>query len=480
MSVQFGIWNFDGKPTEQDYLERVESAIPPYGPDGRSCFTASDIGIQYAAFHTTKESRLEVQPHIAQSGVVITWDGRLDNRTELRSDLRHSEGESVTDIEIVAAAYDQWGTECFARLIGDWALAIWSPTNREVILAKDFLGSRHLYYSFSNDQILWSTVLDPLVSCTGRTFALCEEYIAGWLSFWPAADLSPYQGVHAVPPASFVLLAPGNCTIQKYWNFDPARIVRYGTDGEYEEHYREVFSQAISRRLRADTPILAELSGGMDSSSIVSMTDSILARGPAGFPRIDTVSYYNDFEPNWNERPYFTKVEEKRGRAGCQIDVGSQELFQFDSGHPRFALTPGSCESSQETAKQLAELMTSQGNRVLLSGIGGDEVTGGVPTAIPEIEDLLARAHFREVARQLKVWALEKRKPWFHLLFEAIEQFLPRFLVAVPVHRRPAVWLGPSFVRRNRAAFEGYERRSTVFGPLPSFQENLGTLEGLR
>jgi asparagine synthase (glutamine-hydrolysing) len=480
MSVQFGRWNFEGKPMERDYLEKVESAIRPYGPDGRRSFTASDICIQYAAFHTTKESHLEEQPHIARSGAVITWDGRLDNRTELLSDLRHGEREGMTDIEIVAAAYDRWGTDCFARLIGDWALAIWSPRDREVILAKDFLGSRHLYYSCGEGRVLWSTILDPLVSCTGQTFELCEEYIAGWLFFWPAAHLSPYQGIHAVPPSSFVLLTPRKCTVKKYWKFDPARTVCYSTDGEYEEHFRTSFALALSRRLRAGAPVLAELSGGMDSSSIVSMADSVIAQRPAEFPRLDTVSYYNDSEPNWNERPYFTKVEERRGRAGGHIDFGSRDLFEFSSDHARFALTPGTCGRSPETGNQLAELMSAQGNRVVLSGIGGDEVTGGVPTPFPELEDLLARAHFRQLARQLKLWALDKRKPWFHLLFETAEQFLPRFLVTPPVHRQPAVWFDPSFVRRNRAAFAGYERGTNLFGPRPSFQENLGTLDGLR
>src|SRR5579862_5129212 len=144
MSIQFGQWNFDGKPIERDYLDKVDSAIAPYAPDGHRSFTASDISVQYAAFHTTKESHLEVQPHIARSGAVMSWDGRLDNRTELLSDVGHREGEALTDVAIVSAAYDRWGTGCFARLTGDWALAIWSPRHRELILAKDFVGSRHL------------------------------------------------------------------------------------------------------------------------------------------------------------------------------------------------------------------------------------------------------------------------------------------------------------------------------------------------
>jgi asparagine synthase (glutamine-hydrolysing) len=124
--------------------------------------------------------------------------------------------------------------------------------------------------------------------------------------------------------------------------------------------------------------------------------------------------------------------------------------------------------------------MTSQRNRVVLSGIGGDEVTGGVPTPTPELEDLLARGHFRTLARELKVWALNKRKPWFQLLFDATRGFFPPALVGVPKHRRPAPWLNPAFVKRNHAALQGYEGRLKLFGPLPTFQENLSTLDALR
>ncbi len=116
----------------------------------------------------------------------------------------------------------------------------------------------------------------------------------------------------------------------------------------------------------------------------------------------------------------------------------------------------------------------------MLSGIGGDEVTGGVPTPTPELMDLLARARFRVLARQLKVWALNKRKPWFHLFFEAARGFFPPALIGVPKQTQPAAWLHPSFVKRHEAALTGYPSRVKLFGPLPNFQENVSTLDVLR
>lgn len=124
--------------------------------------------------------------------------------------------------------------------------------------------------------------------------------------------------------------------------------------------------------------------------------------------------------------------------------------------------------------------MASQGNRVVLSGIGGDEIMGGVPTPAPELENLLARAHFGALAHQLKVWAMEKKKPWFHLFWEAARGFFPLALVGVPKYMRPAPWLRSSFVNRHSAALTGYPCRTKLFGALPSFQDNVGALDALR
>jgi asparagine synthase (glutamine-hydrolysing) len=481
VSVQFGRWNFDGKPVDRDYLEKVEPLLAPYGPDDAGSYSNGNISLLYRAFHTTRESRRETQPHVTASGAILMWDGRLDNRAELIRRMRDFVTLESTDASVVAAAYDSWGIDCLSTLLGDWALSVWNPHTRSLILAKDPIGARHLYYSFDHNQVTWSTILDPLVLFAGKTFALSEEYISGWFSFFPAAHLTPYVGVQSVPPSSAVRIRAGKHTASNYWEFDPGKRIRYRTDAEYEEHFRVVFSEAVRHSLRSDMPILAELSGGMDSSSIVCMADTIIARGAAETPRLDTLSYYNDSEPNWNERPYFTKVEEKRGRTGCHIDVGKQEYFKFELDSDHFAATPG-CGKSRptEASHQFEACLSSQGSRVVLSGIGGDEVMGGVPTPTPELQDLLARGHFRTLAHQLNLWALNKRRPWFYLLFEAARGFIPPALAGIPKHRRPPAWLNPAFVKRNSAALQGYETRLKLFGPLPTFQGNISTLDVLR
>src|SRR5579864_667522 len=276
MSVQAGIWNFDGAPVEREVLTKISNQTAEYGPDGEEMLIDGYIGILYRPFHTTAESRVEHQPHTFADGKVMTWDGRLDNRACLLSQLGSSLPSNSSDLDIVASAFECWGADCFARITGDWALSLWNPRSRELILARDYIGVRHLYYRYGPSDILWSNLLLPLVSSAGQ-LRLCQEYIAGYLAADPEAYLTPFCEIKSVPPAHFVSITPKRISIQAYWSFNRHLRTRYKCDAEYEEQYRFLFRQAVSRRLRADTAILADLSGGFDSSSIVCMADDIVA-----------------------------------------------------------------------------------------------------------------------------------------------------------------------------------------------------------
>lgn len=481
MSVQYGRCNFDGRPVAAEDLDCARPLLSLYGPDKEGRFLKNNAAILYRAFHTTRESRREVQPYSLPSGPVITWDGILDNREELCQQLDREILPDLTDLEIVGAAYERWATGSFARLIGDWAMSIWDPREKSLVLATDLVGTRHLYYVVGPERVIWSSVLDPLVLFAGRAIVLEQEYIAGWLALFPSTHLTPYREIEAVPAACFVRLTAVSQKTVKYWEFDPHKRISYPTDLEYEEHFRELFEQSVRRRLRSDKPVLAELSGGMDSSSIVCTADTIMARGGVEASRLDTLSYYDDSEPGWNELPYFTKVEERRGRVGCHIDIGRKESAEFEIDGDVFAATPSSGGGNPSPAqRKAAAYMAAQGSGVLLSGAGGDEVTGGVPTPTPELMDLMATAQIGTLASRLKVWAIDKRKPWFQLFFEAVWAFLPPRSAGLPAHLSPPNWLDTTFAKRYRRALTGYQVGCSLLGALPSFSTNLCTLDLLR
>lgn len=488
MSVQFGRWNFEGQPPEPDYIEKVSAALAPYASESSESYCEGGVWVRYSAFDTSKKPRRESQSLSTARGAVIMWDGRLDNRADLIQELRGSVTTVSTDASIVAAACDKWGAGSFAKLIGNWALSIWNPSDRSLILAKDPIGTNHLYYSTDRGNVTWSTILAPLVQLAGKTSQLCEEYVAGWLAIrFPAAHLTPYVGILAVPPSSSVLVRSGSQTVRKYWDFDPTKTIRYRTDAQYEEHFRALFSTAVQRSLRCDRPILAELSGGMDSSSIVCMADTLISSGTAETPRLDSLSWYDGSDSYYDERPYFEKVEEKRGRTGYHIEVDAtrkvsvRKSFMTDFVGDHFAATPIPNNPDVGLFRQYAAYMRSQEYRVTLSGIGGEEATGGgVPTPTPELQDLLTRAHIFKFAKQVQAWAAKMGKSPLTIFLEAVRPCFFRSPVHVPRNLHPIPWLASGFVRRNFTVLRSYPFKVAVIGVLPSFQSHIRELNHVR
>jgi asparagine synthase (glutamine-hydrolysing) len=477
MSVQFGSWNFHRNEKETLNLAALREQLAPYGPDGESHFREDTIEILVYHLRETEDSSRKEQPFRINANRVLTWDGRLDNREDLVQELDGGVHSSDSDVALVAAAYRQWDLACLPKLIGDWALSVWDSQQRELVLAKDFLGTRPLFYSVDDARARWSSVLDPLVLLAGRQFALNREYLAGWFGLFPASHLTPYLEVFAVPPASHVVIRNASVQIREFWQFSSKRLV-YRSDAEYEVHFRRLFAQSVRRRLRSHTPVLAELSGGMDSSSIVCMADQILLSREELTPRLDTISYYSSGEPNWDELPYVAKVEELRGRQGIHLQVHVNDFSAAGFAPGQFMATPGSLEPVGKSDFEFRNILRSDGYRIVLSGIGGDEVLGGVPLPFPWLADLLVSGRWAKLGAEFIAWALALRAP----LTSLVRDTLALFLLARPASelRRPPSWLAHDFRKKQRPALHGYPRRTKLFGPRPSFQDNLRTLEALR
>jgi asparagine synthase (glutamine-hydrolysing) len=474
MSVQYGSWSFANRNIAPNMFANVRASLVKYEFEGVSEYREGDIQVLYLPFCTTPESGLEKQPILSRSGRVVLWDGRLDNRQELIRSLGSELRGDATDVAIAAAALELWDIGALPRLIGDWALSVWNPRERTVLLAKDFLGARSLYYTIGENSLAWSTVIDPLFLSQSRSFKLQEEYLAGWFSHLPAAHLTPFAGIHSVPPCSYVLLTPSGATVTQYWSFDASKRISYQDDRDYEEHFRTLFGESVRRRLRCRVPVLAELSGGMDSSSIVCMADMLSAGGSYETPRLDTISYFDNSEPNWNEAPYFERVEQQRGRSGRHVEVDFRKHWNPTFEPNVFAATP---DSGSRNADYVSHVR-SGGYRVLLQGIGGDEVLGGVPTPLPELADLLSRGKAKHFLRQIVEWAIATKTPALHLVLDMVGQFFPVFL-----HRERdsmPTWLNGRFAKTHKTALSGYPRRFRVIGPLPSFQANIAALDTLR
>ena len=381
MSVQAGIWNFDGRPVDPALIIDFSKSLEVQGPDGESLYLGDSITLLYRPFHTTAGSRSEKQPCSSRRGFILTWDGRLDNREDLSADLRSDVDNNPTDAAIVAAAFDRWGTDFFPRIVGDWALCIWNPELRELIFATDYMAVRHIFYCLKENRIYWSSDLSPLVLLSPETFHIDEDYIAGYFAHNIDSHLTPYREIREVPAGHFARIRHGGAHVERYWRFNHRSRIRYKTDSDYEEHFRHVFRQAVRRRLRSDSPILAELSGGLDSSSIVCMADDILATGEGLTPRLDTLSYYDNSEPHGDDWNYFQIVERQRGRTGHHIDASKLRVDRSPIRPTNFTALPGHLSSERALEDDRAAIVNTAGYRVVISGIGGDEFMGGIQEA---------------------------------------------------------------------------------------------------
>jgi asparagine synthase (glutamine-hydrolysing) len=424
LRTQTGIWHFDGRTPDVGVLRQMNESLGQFGADGYFEHQASPAAFACQCFHVDRCASIAPVIHVSDRENVVVWDGRLDNRSDLVSQFNGQLSDHPSDAEIVARAFDRWSTRCFEELIGDWAVTIFEAKENTLFLARDFVGVRPLYYHLSHDHVLWSSNLGALSLNRAGTLILCPEYFQSYIVSSPDPELTPFAKIRAVPPGGYVMIKNNVSKAYLYWNFDPTTVIRYRSDRDYEEHFRYVLRQAIRRRLHSDYPTLAELSGGLDSSSIVCLADSILEIEGAPTPRIDTISYYNQEEPTGDERPFFAIVEQKRRRVGSHINAAQYTKITAPEP-PFFSMLPGASQASLEFDADRSAVMAKGNNRVLLSGLGGDEVLGGVPRVNDQLLDLLIALRFPRLHNRIKVWGVAQNQPYWHMLGQMLASLIP-------------------------------------------------------
>ena len=426
MSAIGGIINFDGAPVDAHLLTQLGNNLQSYGPDGGFDVRQDSVGVVYRAFHTNLESRRERQPLVDQHGCVMAWDGRLDNREELISLLGDELRVDCSDSSIVVAAYHKWGLAFSQRIIGDFAFSLWDPTSRTLLLARDPVGARLLFYYIDKKRLIWASRLEPLLEFPDIELEINDEYVAGYLSLHPGEGLTPYKNIYAVPPAHLAIPRDGKVVRWRFWGLDPDKEIRYRTDREYEEHFLDLFSEAVRTRLRADGPVWADLSGGLDSSSIVCVANEVMKHGSVEARSLETVSAVFDESPTSDERKFISVVEQRRGQHGhhfCESQYPLLSVSAFEGLRP----IPNPLEMWGEYHKAVRTKMREQGARVLLAGIGGDELLTSSPDPSPELADLLVQWKLGDLHQRSQAWSLALKKPYLDVLVShSVIPALPR------------------------------------------------------
>ena len=474
MSAIGGIVNFSGSPVDSEVLARLGQGLDAYGPDGGLDVRQGSVGMVYRAFHTNKESRGERQPLVSSDGCVLAWDGRLDNREELIKLLWDELRNDRTDSAIVMHAYAKWGIAFLPKIVGDFAFSLWDPSSRTLFLARDPVGARLLFYHVNSERLIWSSRLEPLLRLDEIKLEIDDDYVAGFLSLRPKKELTPYKNIHAVPPANVIAARNGRIRSERFWSLDPAKEIRYRTDHEYEEHFIHLFAEAVRTRLRADGPVWADLSGGLDSSSIVCMADEVIKQGSAHSSPLETVSAVFDESPSSDERRFIRHVEEKRGLAGHHFKESEYQLLtSFECEGLR--TIPNPLELWSEYHKGVRKEMREHGARVLLCGIGGDELLTSSPDPYPELADLLVQLKLSDLHQRLQVWSLALKEPYLHVFVShALMPSMPRRLQRMCRRRQLAKQLSllqPGFSNR-------FDLSDRLLGPKDIFGYRLPSSRG--
>ncbi len=354
-------------------LARMMQAIHHRGPDEEGALRADGI-----ALGTKRLSIIDLaggQQPIWNEGesACIVYNGELYNYLDLRP-LLEAKGHCFrthSDTEVILHAYEEWGLDCLRRLNGMFALAIWDVHSRTLFLARDRIGEKPLYYYRDEQRLVFASEIKAILADGSLPRAINLRGLANFVTFGHAlAPDTIYQNIFKLPPAHCLLAREGEVTIKEYWDVDgdmPHAAARVSAD-EYAEQIRALLDDSVRRRMIADVPVGAFLSGGVDSSGVV----ALMKRHATGAVKTFSLGFKVD---GFNELPDARRVAYALGCEHHELEVEHVDLIQtlqtlvyhYDepfgdaAGFPIYLLS----RFAREHVK------------VVLCGDGGDELFGG-------------------------------------------------------------------------------------------------------
>lgn len=276
MSAICGFINLKGESIPDENIHAMMSKFEKYPAEYSNIYRKSSMFLGCRFKEITPESKYEKLPYRdGATGLTITADAIIDNRHELliEFDIPSSEWAETTDSWLILMAYKKWGDECVAHLIGDFAFSIYNEHKNELFCARDHIGKRTFYFYNVSDTFIFSTTIEPLF-CSGHVKkALNERWIANYLSFpGPVhevdCNITVYENIFQLPPATYMKVDSEGIRKFQYWSPLNRPELKFKTDAEYEEGFREVFFEAVRCRLRSNGQVGITLSGGLDSGSV--------------------------------------------------------------------------------------------------------------------------------------------------------------------------------------------------------------------
>lgn len=406
MSGIVGIWHRDGRPLDAQVLAAMTGTLAHRGgPDGPALWTAGAIGLACQLRRTTPESAREVQPLADADGTAVVFDGRLDSRGEILAEIGAAQAlaPDAPDPAFVLAAYRAFGDRFAERLNGDFALGLYDPRRGQLLLARDAVGVKPLYYHDRPGLFLFASEIKALVAHPDLHTRPDDEVVADLVFRLSRRDLGNrtfFENVRIVLPGELVVVSADRLVARPYWEFDPTRRVRFETFPEYVEAFRGLFTQAVRRRLRSSGPVGVSVSGGLDSSAIFCVAETLRRSDPRSYPAVVGATMGFPEGSAADERGFIVAIErslEVSIRRFTNLPIGMMHECRLEAWHADGPVLVEQWNGFHALWTQIREL----GANVHLSGSWGDHFLSDYEYVL----DLFGRGAWLEAWRHLGVYS---------------------------------------------------------------------------
>ena len=431
--------------------------IAPFDSGRTQVWTAEGVGLCAAPLDSPHDQST-LYSFTRDDRLVIVMDGRVDDRMTLVRALDAELGRpfaAASDVELVLGAYDRWGTECVAHLLGDFSFCVWDAVSRQLFCARDHLGVKPLYYARVGATLIVSNVLHSIRRYPGVSARL-DDYAVGDLLLAGACmypSRTSFADIARVPPAHTLRCSMSSPAerVERYWSLTPRDELRLRDPREYIDAYASVLETVVRDRLR-DGPVGILLSGGLDSSSVAATAAGVL--GHDGLNRLRAYTFVYDTVAEDEERQYSSVVAR---HLGIEIEHHPLDRYGwFDRWNADLLPPEPSTEPMTAMMADLLERVAGH-STAALTGDGGDPAL--LPSSLVGL--LRHRAPHLVIAEFVRSLWQTRSLPPIGLRGMVREWLSPRAAAAIPV------WLSDAFVQRCdlRARREVLTDRGTDEGP---------------
>jgi asparagine synthase (glutamine-hydrolysing) len=397
MSAIIGILYKSESLLDPKKLDRMNKVLNHRGPDGSGTWNDGPIGLGHQMLFTTPESIHEKLPK-DEEGLVITAEARIDNRNELSKELGLEDLKEIPDSYFILKAYQKWCENCPEKLLGDFAFAIWDKNKKQLFCARDHMGIKPFYYYINDDVFLLSTEIRAILEVLEFKPKLNENKLAQTLVYqFEDKEDTIYKDIQRLPPAHKLLINENEFKIEEYWSLDPNMKLELKSDQDYRDKFLEIYTECVRCRLRSRYPVGFELSGGIDSSSVVSVADEINQKEEKNLELHSYTNYY--IHPKTDET-FFAKAVTKNKDIKSHIFAGDDINPLLDIENVIWHADMPYVPFSNNMMWTIYSKAKGEGIRVVMNGTFGDNVLA-VP--FPYLEELFRSFHWIRFIKELNM-----------------------------------------------------------------------------